>query len=167
MAELTHWGVKGMKWGVRRYQNKDGTLTASGKKRYGDRVDDPVFKKDSKKYGIENAYKIDQLMIKKGYTHRQASTHLTNIQKRKKTLAKIAIGSATIAAVSAIGSTAVASYLTDNKFRNSVNSTINKAKDMVDSYNNVVVMDKSGKVLAKYHQNIKVGKDIVDELLRR
>lgn len=31
--ELYHWGVKGMKWGVRRYQNKDGTLTAAGKKR--------------------------------------------------------------------------------------------------------------------------------------
>ena len=32
--ELYHWGIKGMKWGVRRYQNKDGTLTAEGKKRY-------------------------------------------------------------------------------------------------------------------------------------
>lgn len=32
--ELLHWGIKGMKWGVRRYQNKDGTLTAAGKKRY-------------------------------------------------------------------------------------------------------------------------------------
>lgn len=32
--ELYHWGVKGMKWGVRRYQNKDGTLTAEGKNRY-------------------------------------------------------------------------------------------------------------------------------------
>lgn len=30
---LTHWGVKGQKWGVRRYQNKDGTLTPAGKKR--------------------------------------------------------------------------------------------------------------------------------------
>lgn len=32
--ELYHHGVKKMKWGVRRYQNEDGTLTEEGKKRY-------------------------------------------------------------------------------------------------------------------------------------
>lgn len=32
--ELYHWGIKDMKWGIRRYQNKDGTLTDAGKKRY-------------------------------------------------------------------------------------------------------------------------------------
>lgn len=32
--ELYHWGIKGMRWGVRRYQNSDGTLTSAGKKRY-------------------------------------------------------------------------------------------------------------------------------------
>ena len=33
--ELYHHGIKGQKWGIRRYQNPDGTLTEEGKKRYG------------------------------------------------------------------------------------------------------------------------------------
>ncbi len=32
-SELYHHGVKGMKWGVRRYQNPDGSLTQEGRKR--------------------------------------------------------------------------------------------------------------------------------------
>ena len=32
-SELYHWGIKGMKWGVRRYQNPDGTLTDAGRRR--------------------------------------------------------------------------------------------------------------------------------------
>jgi len=32
--ELYHSGIKGMKWGIRRYQNEDGSLTEEGKKRY-------------------------------------------------------------------------------------------------------------------------------------
>ena len=37
---LMHYGIAGQKWGVRRYQNPDGTLTEEGKQRYYDSLTD-------------------------------------------------------------------------------------------------------------------------------
>ena len=42
--ELYHHGIKGMKWGVRRYQNADGSLTDAGKKKYGKMSNDKLSK---------------------------------------------------------------------------------------------------------------------------
>jgi hypothetical protein len=39
---LAHHGIKGMKWGVRRYQNSDGSLTLAGKKRYDGETKNPI-----------------------------------------------------------------------------------------------------------------------------
>lgn len=49
--DVLHFGILGMKWGIRRYQNKDGSLTEAGKKRYGQRLDslsDDYFNKEQK-----------------------------------------------------------------------------------------------------------------------
>lgn len=35
---IYHYGVKGMRWGVRRYQNADGTLTEAGRRKYGNDI---------------------------------------------------------------------------------------------------------------------------------
>lgn len=43
---LSHAGVKGMRWGVRRYQNKDGSLTDAGKKRYYREADAAGYKQE-------------------------------------------------------------------------------------------------------------------------
>ena len=45
---LAHHGILGMKWGIRRYQNKDGSLTAEGKKRYAVDADGNIRKLTSK-----------------------------------------------------------------------------------------------------------------------
>ena len=49
--ELYHWGVKGMKWGVRRYQNKDGSLTDAGHRRYARDQRENAGKKKGEKVG--------------------------------------------------------------------------------------------------------------------
>ena len=54
-----HHSILGQKWGVRRFENPDGTLTEAGKKRYGkgkltESNNDFVIKKGSKIYRISN-----------------------------------------------------------------------------------------------------------------
>lgn len=48
-TSLCHHGIIGMKWGVRRYQNKDGTLTSAGKKKYRANESDSSVTKKVKK----------------------------------------------------------------------------------------------------------------------
>ena len=50
---LVHHGIKGQKWGVRRYQNEDGTYTAAGKRRYKG-SEDYANSKTLQKKGIKN-----------------------------------------------------------------------------------------------------------------
>ena len=61
---LQHSGIKGQKWGVRRFQNEDGSLTEAGKQRYGyyERADGTKdyarIQKDASNDANEYAYKI-------------------------------------------------------------------------------------------------------------
>lgn len=66
--KLMHYGVKGMKWGVRRFQNKDGSLTAKGKERY------------NKKYRAEER-EDGTYILKKGSEVHRVTAHPDAIRK--------------------------------------------------------------------------------------
>ena len=51
MSEFYHHGIKGQKWGVRRYQNKDGTLTSAGRKREDEKNKNPSFISTTARFG--------------------------------------------------------------------------------------------------------------------
>lgn len=53
MNELHHHGIKGMRWGVRRYQNEDGSLTPAGKERYSRDVRENNAKKKDNRIQID------------------------------------------------------------------------------------------------------------------
>lgn len=60
--ELQHFGIKGMKWGVRRYQNKDGSLTPAGKKRYDESGEKKEKTVDDYKEGLKKAQSTDKAL---------------------------------------------------------------------------------------------------------
>lgn len=83
---IKHHGIKGQKWGVRRYQNPDGTLTEAGRKRL-DRMSPDSVRKEmqkavnkarSEKYGFSNRWRRD-----KGIGEQSEKIHEFQKQKQK------------------------------------------------------------------------------------
>lgn len=78
-GELQHFGILGMKWGIRRYQNKDGTLTTAGKKRYSNSEE---ARNDIERKANEKLQKLDTAAVKKkDKFNRRFDKNKTRIEK--------------------------------------------------------------------------------------
>lgn len=80
--ELYHHGIKGQKWGVRRYQNEDGSLTYEGKIRYARdlsrKADQAAMKKDVTDFRFKNAAKKMNKQVRKQKPGKGVNTKVLN-----------------------------------------------------------------------------------------
>lgn len=58
---IQHHGIKGQKWGIRRFQNKDGSLTPAGEKRYYVESDKKEIKQDNKSSTLPKGYQFNRV----------------------------------------------------------------------------------------------------------
>lgn len=79
--ELYHHGVLGMKWGVRRYQNSDGSLTAAGRKRYTN--PDGSLNEKGKKYYAKESERL-RSERKKLNAQKRTATQLAKLDAKRK-----------------------------------------------------------------------------------
>ena len=111
-GELCHYGIKGQRWGVRRYQNADGSLTPAGKKHNKDYTDKQR-KNDRAFYGNRGEKRINK-KLNEGYGLRGARHFEVERNERKAKMAKIAKKGANAAA--AVLTTVGMMYIRDQAF---------------------------------------------------
>ena len=104
---LYHHGIKGQKWGVRRFQKKDGSLTPAGRKRYDD--DGPSQKKQ-KEYKMPKNKSLHRLKIEEKYKAKGMSEKEAEQAAAKRIRGEqFAVGAAAVT---------VAACVAYNKYRN-------------------------------------------------
>ena len=75
-SDLTHHGIKGQKWGQRRFQNDDGTWTAAGKERYGGTGNDVA--------STKAAYRAAKKDYNKSFNNAYYHNHPYSFSKKKR-----------------------------------------------------------------------------------
>lgn len=133
-VELHHSGIKGMKWGIRRYQNKDGSLTPLGKKRYGEYPKD-----ESKETGVHDDYKRAHSKVSVNtMSDKDLNDRINRLQKEKQyaeltsSPTKMTKGrSAVTKAVAKIGASLLTAYAT-KAAQGLTKTALNKIADSSD-----------------------------------
>lgn len=100
--QLYHHGIKGMKWGVRRYRNEDGTLTNAGKKRYAEK--EPVHEDYAKVHDNKSVKSMSDAELRARNNRLQMERQYENMTRKTSAGKKAVIAfTATAASLTAIG----------------------------------------------------------------
>lgn len=137
--ELYHYGVKGMKWGIRRYQNKDGSLTNAGKNKYQNESDKST-NRSSHRSRIESKY------ISKGMSPKQAKMAADRRIKTEKI----------IAITAGITVASIAAYATNKYIKDYCDKTIKSGKLL----QRVEMKDTGGKLYDNFYASYKKSDNI-------
>ena len=119
---IYHHGIKGQKWGVRRYQNEDGSLTSAGKARYND----DGTKKDARKMTDYDLQKSNRRLQSEQTYNELTGKSYKNAGFVKSTA--IRAGASAVGSFLAVGGTMAVKELVNKPWYSNPSDTLKKLK---------------------------------------